>query len=177
MDRRCSSLPILSQDGDDTVRIEYLGDNAALIPTLAQWHYEQWRYLYPNKTIEQYIARLHTHLDKKQIPTTFVALTGGILMGSSGLVSYDMDTQRDLSPWLSSLYVSPIFRGRGIGSALVHRTIKEAEALGVETLYVFTPDREGFYRHLGWSIVERTEYRGYVVAIMAREIAPPHLAA
>jgi GNAT superfamily N-acetyltransferase len=159
------------------VRIEYLDDNAALIPTLAQWHYEQWGYLTPNKTIERYIARLHSHLDKKQIPTTFVALTGGILMGSSSLVAYDVDTDRDLSPWLSSLYVSPIFRGRGVGSALVHRVIKEAEALGVETLYVFAPDREGFYRRLGWSTVERTEYRGYEVSIMARDITPPHLAA
>jgi GNAT superfamily N-acetyltransferase len=159
------------------MRIEYLGDNAALIPTLAQWHYEQWRYLYPNKTIGHYIARLHSHLDKKRIPTTFVALIGGILMGSSSLVSYEMDTRMDLFPWLSSLYVPPIFRGHGIGSALVHRVIKEAEALAVETIYVLTPDREQFYRHLGWSAIERTEYRGYEVSIMARDIAPPHLAA
>ena len=159
------------------MRIEYLGDNAALIPTLAQWHYEQWRYLNPNKTIERYISQLYSHLDKKRIPTTFVALTGGIVMGSSSLVSCDMDTHRNLSPWLSSLYVSPLFRGRGVGSALVHRIIKEAEALEVATLYVFTPDREGFYTRLGWSAVERTEYRGYEVSIMAHEISPPHLAA
>jgi N-acetylglutamate synthase-like GNAT family acetyltransferase len=170
-------LPIPAQAGGDRVRIEYLNDNAALIPTLAQWHHEQWRYLAPNKTIERYIARLYSHLDKKQIPTTFVALTGGILMGSCGLVAYDMGTHPDLSPWLSSLYVSPIFRGRGVGSALVHRVIKEAEALGVETLYVFAPDGEGFYRRLGWSIVERTEYRGHEVSIMARDITPPHLVA
>jgi len=159
------------------VRIEYLGDNAALIPTLARWHYEEWRHLNPDKTIEQYIARLHSHMGRKQIPTTFVALSGGILLGSSSLVAYDMDIHRDLSPWLASLYVSPIYRSRGVGSALVHRVIKEAEALDVDALYVFTPDREGFYIRLGWSTVERTEYRGYEVAIMALEITPPHIAA
>jgi len=170
-------VPIRAYDGGDTVRIEYLGDNAALIPTLAQWHYEQWRYLNPNETIERYIAQMHSHLDKKRIPMTFVALNEGILMGRSSLVAYDMDIRIDLSPWLSSLYVSPIFRGRGVGSALVHRVIKEAETLGEEMLYVFTPDREGFYRRLGWSTVERTEYRGYEVSIMARDITPPHLVA
>ena len=88
-----------------------------------------------------------------------------------------MDTHMDLSPWLASLYVIPIYRSRGVGSALVHRVIKEAEALGVETLYSFTPDREGFYIRLGWSTVERIEYRGYGVAIMVFEIMPPHIAA
>lgn len=166
-----------TQDGGNKVRIEYLGDNAALIPTLAQWHYEEWRHLNPDKSIEQYIARLQSHLGRKQIPTTFVALSGGILMGSSSLVAYDMDIRMELSPWLASLYVSQIYRSRGVGSALVHRVIKEAEALGVETLYLFTPDREGFYIRLGWSTFERTEYRGYKVAIMMFEIIPPHIAA
>ncbi len=159
------------------MRIEYLGDNAALITTLAQWHYEEWRYLNPNTPIERYIARLQSHLGRKRIPTTFVALSGGILMGSSSLVAYDMDIRMDLSPWLASLYVTPLYRRRGVGSALVHRVIKEADALGVETLYLFTPDREGFYIRLGWSTVERVEYRGYEVVIMALEITPPHLAA
>jgi GNAT superfamily N-acetyltransferase len=159
------------------VRIEYLGDNAALIPMLAQWHHEEWGYLNPDRPIEQYIARLHSHLGRKRIPTTFVALSGGILVGSSSLVAYDMDIHMDLSPWLASLYVSPIYRSRGVGSALVHRVIKEAEALDVETLYLFTPDREGFYIRLGWSTFERTEYRGYEVAIMVFEIIPPYIAA
>jgi N-acetylglutamate synthase-like GNAT family acetyltransferase len=159
------------------MRIEYLGDNEALIPTLARWHYEEWRYLNPNKSLEQYISRLHSHLSRKRIPTTFVALSEGILVGSSSLVANDMDINIDLSPWLSSVYVSPPYRSRGVGSALVHRVIKEAQELGVEALYLFTPDREGFYIRLGWSTVERAEYRGYTVSIMALEITPPHIAA
>jgi N-acetylglutamate synthase-like GNAT family acetyltransferase len=168
---------VRTQDEGKKVRIEYLGDNAALIPTLAQWHYKEWSHFNPDRSIEQYIARLQSHQGRKQIPTTFVALSGGILMGCSSLVAYDMDIHMELSPWLASLYVVPIYRSRGVGSALVHRVIKEAVALGVETLYLFTPDREGFYIRLGWSTVERSEYRGYEVAIMALEITPPHIVA
>lgn len=159
------------------MRIKYLADNAALIPTLARWHYDEWSYLNPGSSVEQFTVKLQSHLERKQIPTTFVALSRGILMGSASLVGHDMDTRMDISPWLASVYVAPGYRSRGVGSALVHRVIKEAKALGVETLYLFTPDREGFFVRLGWSSVERTEYRGHQVVIMAFEILPPHIAA
>ena len=83
----------------------------------------------------------------------------------------------DLSPWLASVYVTPEHRSRGIGTALVQRVIEEAVGLSVETLYLFTPDREGFYASLGWSVVERTEYRGQKVVIMALHIMDINIAA
>ena len=159
------------------MKIEYLADNIALVPIIAHWHHEEWGHFNPGDSIEKRIANLQTNLGRKQIPTTFVSLSGGILLGSASLVAHDMDTRMDLSPWLASVYVTPEHRSQGIGTALVQRVVKEAVELGIETLYLFTPDREGFYASLGWSVVERTEYREQKVVIMALHIMDINIAA
>ena len=159
------------------MKIEYLADNIALVPIIAHWHHEEWGYFNPDDSVEKRIANLQTHLGRKQIPTTFVSLSGGILLGSASLVAHDMDTRMDLSPWLASIYVLPEHRRREIGTALVRRVIEEAVEVSVETLYLFTPDREGFFASLGWSVVERTEYREEKVVIMALHIMDINLAA
>jgi len=159
------------------MKIEYLVDNIALVPIIAHWHHEEWGYFNPGDSVEKRITNLQTHLGREQIPTTFISLSGGILLGSASLIAHDMDTRMDLSPWLASIYVLPENRGQGIGTALVERVIEEAVELGIETLYLFTPDRKGFFASLGWSVVEHTEYREQKVVIMALHIMDINIAA
>jgi N-acetylglutamate synthase-like GNAT family acetyltransferase len=97
---------------------------------------------------------------------TVVALSDETLLGSASLIAHDMDTRMDLSPWLASVYVTPAYRDRGLGSTLVRRIASEAATLGFERLYLFTPDRERFYARLGWTVLERTVYRGYDQVVM-----------
>ncbi len=157
--------------GTDMV-IEYLADHSDCLETLAQWHHEEWRALNPGDTVEQRQSRMRAHLAKRQIPTTFVALDGGTLLGSACLLADDMHQHRDLTPWLASVFVAPKHRGGGVGSALVRRVVAEARALGVETLYLYTPDRESFYARTVWSVMERTEYMGTEVVIMSIGLLP-----
>ncbi|MBV8805563.1 MAG: GNAT family N-acetyltransferase, partial [Sinobacteraceae bacterium] len=65
----------------------------------------------------------------------------------------------DLSPWLAALYVIPDCRCRGVGGALVNATVSKARALGVRVLYLYTADREDFYAHLGWKVVDRSDWK------------------
>ena len=153
------------------MRIEYLADHPDRLETLARWHHEEWCHLNPGDTIEQRQARMCAHLAKRQIPTTFVAFDGEMLLGSACLLADDMHQYRDLTPWLASVFVAAEHRGGGVGSALVGRVVEEAQALGVETLYLYTPDRERFYARMGWSVLERTEYMGVKVVIMSLELA------
>jgi len=146
-------------------RIEYLADHPSFLPSLAQWHHAQWSYLDVGVSLEQRLAALQKH-GKAQVPTTVIALSGSRLLGSASLIAHDMDTYPELSPWLASVYVAPEYRRRGIGSALVQRIVAQARALGFEHLYLFTPDKEHFYARLGWSVLERTMYRGYAQVVM-----------
>jgi N-acetylglutamate synthase-like GNAT family acetyltransferase len=71
---------------------------------------------------------------------------------------------------LASVYVASEHRRAGIGTALVRRVIREAETLDIPALHLFTPDKESFYARLGWSVIERPEYRGYPQVVMALSI-------
>jgi N-acetylglutamate synthase-like GNAT family acetyltransferase len=121
-------------------------------------------------SVEQRMAALQKHA-KAQVPTTVIALSGSRLLGSASLIAHDMDTHPELSPWLASVYVAPEYRRRGIGSALVQRIVAEAASLELDRLYLFTPDKERFYARLGWTVLERTVYRGYAQVVMVLHIA------
>ena len=103
------------------------------------------------------------------IPTTFVAV-GDDLLGSAAIVACDMETHGDLSPWLASVYVSDRYRRHGVGSALVRHVMYEAARNGFDALYLFTPDRESFYRRLGWNRYETTIYHGEAVVVMHADL-------
>jgi N-acetylglutamate synthase-like GNAT family acetyltransferase len=156
--------------------IDSLANHPDAVSTLARWHHEQWKHLSPGDSIEQRIARLQAHLDIESIPTTFVALSSQEkgatkVVGSASLISHDMDTHPEWTPWLASVFVAPQHRGQGIGTALVRRVIQQARMLGIAQLYLFTtPDKKGFYARLGWSLIERTRYRGYQQIVMVLQV-------
>lgn len=159
------------------MRIEYLSDHPEVIPTLASWHHKQFGYLNPGGSLEQVKVHLRSHTGRCQIPTTLVMLEDSELLGSASLVASDMDTHPELGPWLASVYVAPAYRRQGIGSALVERIMEEARALGEDALYLYTPDKEAFYRRRGWTVVGHEHYRDTDVAVMmARLVAsePAH---
>lgn len=151
------------------MRIENLSENPALIPVVARWIYDEWRHLIPQDSLEAWTRHFTDRLCRRRIATTFLAFNQKDPAGSASLVAHDLDIRENLSPWLAEVYVRPEYRQRGIGSALVQRVVREAEVLDVQTLYLYTFDREAFYERLGWAVMEQTEYRGKPITIMRYE--------
>jgi GNAT superfamily N-acetyltransferase len=155
------------------MRIEYLADHPEFVPVLANWHHQEWAYLRPGDTLEARTERLRGECGHEEIPTVFIALANGALLGSAMLLHHDMDTRMDLTPWLAGVFVAPDHRQRGIGSALVKRVVECAKSLGVKRLYLYTPSAERLYSQLGWSFLERTNYQGADVVVMSCDL-PAH---
>jgi GNAT superfamily N-acetyltransferase len=153
------------------MQIDYLADHQEFIPTLARWHYDEWRHLRPGDSIEGRIQRLHSACNRGQIPTVVVAFHGSALLGSAKLVANDMELRPDLSPWLAGVFVSAEHRRRGTGAALIRRVIGEAQLLHVKRLYLYTPDAERLYSKLGWSVCERTKHHDVDVTLMSYDLA------
>jgi GNAT superfamily N-acetyltransferase len=153
------------------MQIVNLKDELNHLVTLASWHHDEWSYLNPDATLEERIEEMKRCLGPEFIPTTYIAKDDELL-GSAAIVEHDMDTKQELSPWLASVYVAPQFRRKGVGSKLVLHVMNQARENGVEALYLFTPDEEEFYAHLGWKPFEKTKYRGYAVTIMKVNLQP-----
>jgi len=152
------------------MHIDYLADHLEFLPTLAQWHHEQWGYMRPGDSAEARAARMKALCGREEIPTVLIAFSGSTLFGSAMLVGNDMETRKELTPWLAGVYVAAEHRRQGIGSALVARVVKCAQGLGVARLYLYTPSAEVMYSRLGWSPMERVNYRGSDVLIMQRNL-------
>ena len=151
--------------------IAYLADNAELMPLLAQWHHAEWP-LDSAPSIEDRIELIRNRLGRREMPTTLVAVRDASPLGFVSLVSNNMDSHPELSPWLASLYVLPPLRRQGIGTALVKAILGEAQALQVRHLYLFTPSQNAFYERLGWHAIFHENDHGESVTVMEFEFAP-----
>jgi predicted N-acetyltransferase YhbS len=153
------------------MKIEYLADHPAFVPTIAAWQQAQFGYLTPTATLEDRTDRLRRSLQKDALPMALIALSGtGTLLGSAGILPTTI-THQQLTPWLSSVYVPDEHRGRGIASALSLRAIMEVAKLGFERLYLFTPHSELLYARIGWKTFERIEYNGTPLTLMERPVS------
>ncbi len=152
-----------------SIEIHHLLDHSHHIPTVAAWQQAEFGYLSPNGSIEQRAERLRGASDKARLPISLVAIAtnGADLVGSANIVATTL-THKHLTPWLSSVFVPSAQRGRGIASKLSLAAISEADRLGFEKIYLFTPKSEALYARLGWETFEQTAINGVPVCLMAR---------
>lgn len=152
------------------MEISYLADHQGIIPVISRWFYQEWSYLHPGKTENDFNQVLSERTNRHKIPLALVAFEGNELIGTVCLKINDLETRLDLSPWLAGLYVSQPWRGNGVGTALVKAIERKTFELGEEKLYLFTPESEDFYAGLGWKVLERQNYHNAPVTIMQKEI-------
>ena len=152
------------------MKITYLANHPEHVSTVAKWIFDEWGHQSPDTTLESLEERFRSHLNRTTVPLTFLAMDADRPLGTASLVFQDMNDHLELSPWLSAVYVLPEHRKKGIGSKLVKSVELISAHLDVEQLYLFTPDREAFYAHMGWTVLEKGSYREKDVVIMIKEI-------
>jgi GNAT superfamily N-acetyltransferase len=151
-------------------RIELLADHPEWVPLIAQWHWKEWGHLDPEGSLKKWTDALADRTKKDGIPMTIVAVEDEKPVGSVTLEEHDMETRKDLTPWLSGVFVKPIYRFRGIASLLIQSAMDKAQRLGVETLYLYTRSASGLYHKLGWIEMENCHYQGREVIIMVCQL-------
>jgi len=158
-------------DGNQVVKIDFLGHHLKFLPELAELHFNEWRHFSPDKTLEDRVLKLRDVAQTSDVPLMVVAIDNDQLIGSAALVTEDMRTRENLSPWLASVFVKPEFRKNGIATRLVRHIEDEATRRGIGKLFLYTEHAHDLYSRLGWNDLEECEYQGVNVAIMFKEFA------
>jgi len=131
-----------------------LSEKKALYPIPALWAYINW-YLSRDIPFNIILNEYKRRAAGTGPPYTFLALINDIPAGMVTLKESDLSSRKDLSPWLSALYVVPEFRNQGIGNDLLKFIIHESLKAGHRELYLFIDNRnrenlKKYYTKRGW---------------------------
>ena len=150
--------------------IESIAADPGVVDTLAVWHHRQWGELMAPWSLVDARTELTECVVANGFPATLVAYDESRqLAGSVSLVATDAPEFPEFSPWLASLYVAPLFRGRGLGTQLVDALVAHAQQLGFERLYLFTPGSPQIYRRSGWREIGKRQIGDHDVTLMVHE--------
>ena len=88
------------------------------------------------------------------LPRFVVAEHGGTIVGVAGIEACGVTGEHAL---LRSVAVASPWQSRGLGRALVMRAVAEAEARGVDALYLLTTTAEHYFPAFGFTRTSRAE--------------------
>ena len=148
------------------MKILNLRQQPGSIPQIAQWHFEEWRELYPHKTLNDFENDLRESLREAAVPQTWLLVHDDEICGTASVLVRDMKINTDLSPWLANIFIRKEKRGLGFGKNFVLRVMDEIRQLGIREIYLFTEGQQGFYEKFGWTVLKRELYEGKAVVIM-----------
>ena len=120
-------------------------------------------------SFEQELRSLELFASDQSHGVALVAKADGEPIGTC--LESEIEPNHDVSPWLAGLFVVPERRRKGAGAILVRAIEDQARQRGFSRLYLYTTDAIGFYARLGWSVLDRTNWRGLDTALMVRDLA------
>ncbi|KUO53147.1 MAG: hypothetical protein APF76_03650 [Desulfitibacter sp. BRH_c19] len=152
------------------IKIDYLINHPNLIEEISKYFYSEWGYLYPERSIKEFEVSISERLNLNKLPLALVAMDQDKFIGTVCLKEYDMETRNDITPWLAGLYVKEEFRNKGVGKILIDNIIEVAKKMGINTLYLYTPNAKEYYKKFNWSAIDQKDYCGTNFTIMKKSL-------
>ncbi len=143
-------------NGGIKVYIDYLYNHPEHINTVANWIYSEFVVKASGTLSLDKVLEYLANTKLTSFPITLIAVIDGECAGTVSIFENDLKTQRDLTPWLASLYVNPHYRGKGIAKELINKVQQVVKELGFKELYLRTEHTSEYYRRLGWEFVYKT---------------------
>jgi GNAT superfamily N-acetyltransferase len=138
------------------------------LATCARWRANAFSVL--EASFEQELRSLELFVSDQSHGVALVAKADGEPIGTCLLVKSEIEPAHDVSPWLAGLFVVPEHRRKGAGSVLVRAIEDQARQREFSRLYLYTTEAVEFYARLGWTILDRTKWRGFETVLMVRDL-------
>ena len=120
-------------------------DKPEMKEQMALWFHQKW-----GIPKEAYLDSMQDALTGGAVPSWYVAVDGGCIVGGLGVIENDFHDRPDLTPNVCAVYTEPDYRGQGIAGALLDFVCRDMKARGIDTLYLLT-DHDSLYERYGWA--------------------------
>ncbi|MCL1831209.1 MAG: GNAT family N-acetyltransferase [Oscillospiraceae bacterium] len=130
------------------VEIKAIRTNPQLDKAAADFFASRWN-LDPKLFLDD-IARCVLATDG--LPSWYVLVKNGNIIGGCGLVENDFMVDDDKGPWLVALFIDPKERGHRYGSLLMYRCRRDAADFGFDSVFINT-DHIGYYEKYGFRYI------------------------
>ena len=135
----------------------------------AELSVREWKEIFSDDSVQTYVDLYgHTGSYSGRFAETHIATNNADeLIGMATLVDDDeLPHATEPGPWLAAVLTLPEHRSLGVASALIHRIIQRAHALGHANLYLYTSDQQEWYAKKGWIPARETELNGIAHTVM-----------
>ena len=135
----------------------------------AELSVREWKEIFSEDSVQTYIDLygLTGSYFERFAETHIATNKADELIGMATLVDDDeLPHATEPGPWLAAVLTLPEHRSLGVASALIHRIIQRAHALGHANLYLYTSDQQEWYAKKGWIPARETELNGIAHTVM-----------
>lgn len=129
-----------------------LQERPEFIDACTAWVFAEWLSIGDQRSLEKTRNGYVEDSKNDNLPSTYIYILENKAVGMASLKNEEHPDRTDLTPWLGSVYVHPLFRGKGIAKALCEKVENEAKNLRHETLYLQT-HIPAVYKKLGWETI------------------------
>ncbi len=106
--------------------------------------------------------------------TMFVALAGGKVVGMASLLKTDYYPLPEITPWVSSIFVTEAYRGQRISNMLIDFANDYAKQLGFSRTYI-PSEHTGLYEKYGYRYLrDIVNYGGGTDRLYCKDLTASH---
>ena len=103
--------------------------------------------------VKEHTLRVIKNWEFEEWETPFVAMIDGRIVGMVTIMKSDYYPLPEIYPWVSTLFVSEEYRGRGISRKLIDTANEYAKNIGFDRTYIPT-GHMGLYEKYGYSYIK-----------------------
>lgn len=153
------------------MKVSFLHDQKSFIPTIAQWYFDEWGHLSPNRSLDDILIKVTAMTQiRESLPLSFVLHDDNELLAVAELKSHEHPDFRDYKHWLGGVFVPANKRGQGYSNMILPHVFDHAKNLGIPDLYLQCEHHNiDLYLKYNFEVIHRMSEKGVEKAVMVRK--------